>query len=176
MKRQIPILLLTTFVLLSCQNKKTEVELNKYISKEKIEQQNMKIVSKWIEEVNVNNFEELYEELFTKEFKHYVPSNAQPRSYQEYKENGKQIYSAFHNLSHTIEELIAKDNKVIARMTARAIHGGDFYGLPASGNKLEWSAIAIFELSDGKIVARWEEVNLLELYKQMGMELKSEKK
>ena len=161
MKRYMFLLVAFLFIFIGCKNKQAEIE-----------QHNLEIVHKWISKVNENNFEELYEELFSKEFKHYVPSNSDPRSYEEYKENGSRIYSAFHNLSHTIEDLIAKDNKVIARMTAKAIHGGDFYGIPPTGNELEWSAIAIFELSDGKIVARWEEVNLLELYKQMGMELK----
>ena len=172
MKRQIFILFSILFVLTSCQSKKAEMELDKYESKKNIEQQNLKIVRKWIEEVNVNNFEGLYEELFSKEFRHYVPSNAKPKSFEDYKEIGQHIYPAFHNLSHTIEDLIAKDNKVIARMTAKAIHGGDFYGIPPTGNKLEWSAIAIFELSDGKIIARWEEVNLFDLYQQIGMEFK----
>ena len=160
MKKHILVLFLLFFILISCQNKKAEME-----------QENLDIVRKWIEEVNADNFEELYEELFSKEFKHYVPSNAEAGSYEDYKKNGRQIYSAFHNLSHAIEDLIAKDNKVIARMTATALHGGDFYGIPATGNKLEWSAIAIFELSDGKIIARWEEVNQLDLFRQMGMEL-----
>ena len=51
----------------------------------------MEIVRRWIEEVNLNNFEELFEELFSKDFKHHVPSNADARSYEEYKENGKSI-------------------------------------------------------------------------------------
>jgi len=160
MKRQILLLLSFLFVLMSCHNKQAEME-----------QKNLEIVRRWIEEVNVNNFEELYEELFAKEFRHYVPSNSEPKSYEEYKEIGQHIYPAFHNLSHTIEDLIAKDNKVIARMTAKAIHGGDFYGIPPTGNKLEWSAIAIFELSNGKIIARWEEVNVFDLFQQIGMEL-----
>jgi len=172
MKIQIFVLLSILCVLINCQNKQVELELDKYKSMTEIEQQNLEIVRRWIEEVNVNNFEKLYEELFSKEFKHYVPSNSEPKSYEDYKEIGQHIYPAFHNLSHTIEDLIAKDNKVIARMTAKAIHGGDFYGIPPTGNKLEWSAIAIFELSDGKIIARWEEVNLNGLFQQMGMELR----
>ena len=160
MKRQILLLLSFLFVLMSCHHKQADME-----------QKNLEIVRRWIEEVNVNNFEVLYEELFAKEFRHYVPSNSEPKSYEEYKEIGQHIYPAFHDLSHTIEDLIAKDNKVIARMTAKAIHGGDFYGIPATGNKLEWSAIAIFELSNGKIIARWEEVNVFDLFQQMGMEL-----
>ena len=131
----------------------------------------MEIVRRWIEEVNVENFEELFEELFSHEFRHYVPSNAEPRSFEEYKEISQNIYPAFHNLSHTIDDIVAKGDKVVARMTAKAIHGGDFYGIPATGNELEWSAIAIFEISDEKIIARWEEVNLLDLYQQIGMEL-----
>jgi len=169
------ILLPLVFILaLSCQNRQNIAELEKFRQKTAMEEKNIEIVRRWIEEVNEDNFEALYKELFSKEFRHYVPSNAEASSFEDYKENGAKIYSAFQNLTHSIEDLIAKDNKVIARMTARAKHAGDFYNIPASGNELEWSAIAIFELSDGKITARWEEVNLLGLFRQMGMELQRE--
>ena len=174
MKWEILILFSITYLILSCNNNQAELELEKYKSIAEIEQQNLEIVRKWIEEVNVNNFEDLYKELFSKDFKHYVPSNALPKSFEEYKEIGQHIYPAFHNLTHTIEDIVTKDDKVVVRMTAKAIHGGDFYDIPATGNKLEWSAIAIFEISEGKIIKRWEEVNLLDLFKQMGMELQME--
>ena len=175
MKKLYVILPLLLCFIVSCHNDRNLEELSKYKAKTEKENKNIEIVRRWIEEVKVDNFELLYEELFSKEFRHHVPSNAEPSSFDDYKENGKHIYSAFHNLSHNIEDLIAKDNKVIARMTARAIHGGDFYGIPPTGNELEWSAIAIFKLSEGKIIERWEEVNLLDLYQQMGMELQRKK-
>ena len=176
MKQLYVILPLVLCFTVSCQNKQSMAELEEYQARSENEKKNMEVVRRWIEEVNVENFEVLYEELFSKEFRHYVPSNAEPKSFEDYKEIGKHIYPAFHNLSHTIEDIVAKDNKVIARMTARATHGGDFYGIPPTGNKLEWSAIAIFELSEEKIIARWEEVNLFDLYQQIGMELQMKQK
>ena len=95
MKIQILVLLSILCVLINCQNKQVELELDKYQSITEIEQQNLEIVRRWIEEVNVNNFEKLYEELFSKEFRHYVPSNSEPKSYEDYKEIGQHIYPAF---------------------------------------------------------------------------------
>ena len=149
MKTLLIILPLVLCILGSCINKTTKLELEKYKARAEIEKQNMEIIRKWIEEVNVSNFEILFEKLFSQEFQHYFPSNAEPKSYEEYKQMSQQIYPAFHNLTHTIEDMVVSDSKVVARVIARAIHGGEFYGIPATGNELEWSAIAIFEISNG---------------------------
>lgn len=45
------------------------------------------------------------------------------------------------------------------------------FGVPATGRELEWNAISIYWISEGKIQTRWEVADILSLYEQSGMEL-----
>lgn len=56
--------------------------------------------------------------------------------------------------------------------TARTTHSVDSFGVPATGKELAWRAIAIFQISDGKIQTRWEVADILSMYEQLGFELK----
>jgi predicted ester cyclase len=69
-------------------------------------------------------------------------------------------------------ELIAKGDKVIARFTCTGTHEGEYYGIPASGNKIEFGVIDIYHIKEGKIVEIREEIDSLGLMMKLGMELK----
>ena len=45
---------------------------------------------------------------------------------------------------HTqIEDLIAEGDQVVARITMSGTHSGDFFGIPATGNKVRFTGIYI---------------------------------
>jgi steroid delta-isomerase-like uncharacterized protein len=77
--------------------------------------------------------------------------------------------AAFEHLNVTIDDMIAEENKVAARFTARGIHKGDFMGLPATGKSITMTGIEIFRIENGKIIELWGEVNLLGLMQQLGL-------
>ncbi len=70
------------------------------------------------------------------EFQHYV----------------SRIRDAFPDFHNHIEELIAEDEKVAARLTYSGTHRGELLGFPATGNKIAYSGIAIFEFAGSKII------------------------
>ena len=77
--------------------------------------------------------------------------------------------AAFDGLNVTIENIMADEDKVIARFSARGIHTGEFMGLPPTGKAITLTAIEIFRLKEGKIAELWGEVNLIGLMMQLGM-------
>lgn len=71
---------------------------------------------------------------------------------------------------HTeIEELIAEGDKVAARITMTGTHTGDFWGLPATGKKVQFTGIYIVTIRDGKIVEHWGEEDGMSLMQQLGV-------
>lgn len=52
----------------------------------------------------------------------------------------------------TIDELIAEENKVVARWTGFVKHPGDFGGIPPTGKQVTMAGISIYRLANGKIV------------------------
>lgn len=68
----------------------------------------------------------------------------------------------------TIEDLIAEGDKVVARITMRGTHTGDFWGMPPTGNKVSFTGIYIVRIQDGKIVEHWGEEDGVALLQQLG--------
>jgi predicted ester cyclase len=82
------------------------------------------------------------------------------------------IYEAFPKWKHKMEEIIAVGDKVIARAIDYTTHEGEFQGIPATGNKVEFGVIVIYSIDKGKIVEMREEGDMLGFFQQLGMELK----
>jgi len=68
----------------------------------------------------------------------------------------------------TIDELAAEGELVVALLTWRGTHLGDFYGTVPSGKRVEVTSIGIDRIVNGKIVAGWGEVDILGMMQQMG--------
>ena len=83
------------------------------------------------------------------------------------KEVIRKFYAAFPDYTHTLEELLAVDNKVVLRTTNRATHTGDFQGIAATGRRIEFGQIAIYRIVDGRISEVWEEADLAGLMQQL---------
>ena len=76
---------------------------------------------------------------------------------------------------HTnIEDLIAKGDKVVARVTMTGTHTGNFWGIPATGKRVNLTGIYIVHIKDGKIVEHWGEENGMIVIKQLGFKTRLE--
>ena len=156
------IFFLNVLILASCSHKDSTSAL---------ETHNKTVVIKWLKEINKDNFEQLFDELWAKDCKQYFNSSNVAVEYGDFKEMIYNMYEEYSLITHEIHDIIAKDDKVIARFSARVNHDRLMFGAPATGKELYWSAIAIFQLKDGKIQNRWEITDLLGMYEQLGMEL-----
>jgi steroid delta-isomerase-like uncharacterized protein len=77
--------------------------------------------------------------------------------------------TAFQDLHVTVEDMVADEDRVAARFTARGIHMGAFMGLPPTGKPITMTGMEIFRLEKGKIAELWGEANLLGLMQQLGI-------
>ena len=78
------------------------------------------------------------------------------------------FYAAFPDYTHTPEEVLAIGDRVVLRTTNRAIHSGDFQGIPPTGRSISFGQIAIYRMVDGKVAEIWEEADLFGLMQQLG--------
>jgi steroid delta-isomerase-like uncharacterized protein len=76
--------------------------------------------------------------------------------------------TAFPDLHMTIEDLIAEEDKVVARFTETATHKGEFMGVPASGKSIKFTEMAIVRIANGQIVESWYNVDMLSIMQQIG--------
>jgi len=87
-----------------------------------------------------------------------------------YKRNLAAVINATEMKAH-IDDIVAAGDKVFTRITLTGRHVGDFLGVPASGNPLEWVTHELWRAKDGRMVERWAVDDLLTLLHQMGVKL-----
>jgi steroid delta-isomerase-like uncharacterized protein len=75
---------------------------------------------------------------------------------------------AFPDWTEEIEDTIAEGDRVVVRFTSNGTNLGDFLGNPPTGNHIEISEVAIFRMSDGRIVEQWVYPDMLSMQRQLG--------
>ena len=82
-------------------------------------------------------------------------------------------HSAFSDFGITVEDLVAEDNKVVARWTMRGNHTAPLAmpsgTVPPTGNQVTVSGISVCELQDGWIVQEIVEGDWLGMLQQLGI-------
>jgi steroid delta-isomerase-like uncharacterized protein len=88
------------------------------------------------------------------------------------REANRQLWTAFFaglpDLNVTMEDLVISGDRVVGRFVYRATHAGNFMGIPASGKAVEMRSIDIWRVADGMFVEHWDELNLLQVFQQIG--------
>jgi len=135
-------------------------------------ERNKAVARRWFCELSRGNFEPLYNDLFHPDSRQYIPPDAKPLGFEEYKPLAKRMYEAFPRITHSVKDIFTEGDRVAAVIHVHTKHEGEFAGIPATDRNLEWTAIAVFRFMDGRIMARWEIGDILGLYEQLGMELK----
>ncbi len=81
--------------------------------------------------------------------------------------------SAFPDFHFTIEDMIAEGEQVVARLTYRATHTGEFVmpgmRFPATGKQMTGPEIFIARFAGGKIVEAWDQADDLGAFQQLGL-------
>jgi ketosteroid isomerase-like protein len=162
-----PILVVSLAVLLcftfACQNKAEKAELEKFRVQAKLEEQNEAAVIRLFEEIDKQNFDVFDEQIAEDAVTHFPPYPDVSHEAQE--QLLKESYADMPDYTHTIEDIIAKGDKVVVRLTNR---GTD----KLSGKKIEFPVIWMGKIVNGKVVETWIMVDYLGQAQQLGMELK----
>jgi predicted ester cyclase len=69
----------------------------------------------------------------------------------------------------TIEDIIAKDDRVWAVWTMRGQHTGQLFGIPATGRDIEVLEVGVWRLQDGLVAEAWFFGDELALLRQIGI-------
>jgi steroid delta-isomerase-like uncharacterized protein len=72
---------------------------------------------------------------------------------------GEYVVSAMHtahpDLRFTVDDLVAEADRVVIRWTLRGTNTGPMLGRPPNGQPVEFAAIVVFRIANGKIAERW---------------------
>jgi steroid delta-isomerase-like uncharacterized protein len=111
---------------------------------------------------------EVADELVAPDYRSHFPIPGQPPGIAGFSYAVQALHTSFPDLLITIEDLIAEDDKVVARLMARGTHRAPFRGIPPTGRVVTWTGIRIFRIAEDKIVEHWANWDDLSLIRQLG--------
>ena len=128
---------------------------------------NKALVRQYITRVFENLDESAVDELTTDDvLMHSIPGAAPGR--QPLKDAMTRVRGGLSNVSMRIDELIAEDDIVVARLTAHARQSGEFMGLPPSNKEYTAPEMHQFTIKNGRIAEHWAVVDFMSIMKQLG--------
>lgn len=77
--------------------------------------------------------------------------------------------SAFNDKQIIVEDLVAENDRVIARILWRGTQTGEFMGLPPTGRTVDIQAVITERIKDGKLVEHWSLFDRLGMMQQLGL-------
>jgi len=77
------------------------------------------------------------------------------------------LHSAFSNIAAELNEIVSAEDKVAMRWTIRAIHTGNFMGIPPTNKEVELTGINIYQIVDDKIFSNHEQTNIPEIIQKL---------
>ena len=136
-------------------------------SHDSVEVRNVRLIHTVFSEIWSKGNVDLIEDLFAENFVGHFPGETL---------NGRQALvnqvtahrSSFPDWTEKVEDTIADSDRVVVRFRSRGTNLGEFLGNPPTGNRVEISEVAIFRLSDGKIIEQWVYPDILSLQRQLG--------
>ncbi len=129
---------------------------------------NKATMKKFVEFINTAS-EQLAAELIAEDAVFFVPGRPDPlRGPAGYMSIIGMMRSGFPDITWTLDETIAEDDRLAARFTMRGTHQGSFFGVPPSGKKIEVRAMNFYRFSNGQFVEEFGQPDLLGLMQQIG--------
>ena len=133
---------------------------------------NIRIVGEVFNTFNTGDITRVSEFIGPQYFNHESqidPVRSKLRGPEEFIDTVRNLRSAFADLRYQEQETIAAGDKVVSIVNVTGKHTGNFFIIPPSGNRINYEAVHIHSIVDGKIVEHRAIRDDLSLMVQLGV-------
>ena len=130
-------------------------------------EENKALVRRWVDLWNTGNLDAVGE-FVTPDYVRHDPNGPEVRGPEAERQLVAMYLAAFPDLRFTVEHLVAEEDNVLARLTARGTHRGELLGIPPTGKQVTVAVMDLFRLAGGKIAEQWVAMDALGLLQQLG--------
>ena len=132
------------------------------------EEKNTAAMRRFYDEVMTKGNMKAIDELIADNYvEHYTPTLDSPTTKARLAQVMTMFRTGFPDLQITVEDIIAKGDKVWAYTTMRGTNKGEFMGRPATGKKIEIKGVGIMRFVNGKAVEHWGVYDGLAMMQQL---------
>jgi predicted ester cyclase len=136
----------------------------------KLQEANKEVIRKYfkaIDEEGKTANAEILNEFLSEDFIEHNPAPGIPPT----RDGWKQLFLMFAENTpgyHVIDDMVAEDDKVVARITAYGKHTGTIFGIPATNKDFSMQGIVIWRLKNGIITEHWAQSDMIGMMMQLG--------
>jgi predicted ester cyclase len=80
------------------------------------------------------------------------------------------VLHAIPDIRYHIEQIVAKNDRVVVQLRGTGTHQGEFLGVSGTGKRIEWNGINIYRFAEGKVIETWQLVDVWGLMRQIRQE------
>ena len=132
-------------------------------------EENKALVRRWFEELDKRNFA-IIDELIPEDYvDHNPPLPNLPPGREGVRQSSLELYAAFPDAIHILEDQMAEGDKVMTRLTTRATFQGEILGLKPTGKMVEVSGITVHRVAEGQLVEHWAHMDMAGFMEQLGV-------
>ncbi len=130
--------------------------------------ENRAIYERFVREVLENGHLERADELVAQDVVSHSPMPEQLPGRDGFKQSLRQFHAALSELRIEIRDMIAEGPKVVGYFRVSAKHTGNFMGIAATGERVEYDEMAIVRIERGVIVEHWSVADMFDMLQKIG--------
>jgi steroid delta-isomerase-like uncharacterized protein len=132
------------------------------------EEQNRDLIRRYYEEMWNHWDFELAEQVLAPEIAFHGSLGVTTRGIAAFRKYMQTVRDAFPDFHNRIEELVAENQQVVARLTYHGTHSGEILGIAPMGKKITYAGAAFFQIAGGRITEGWVLGDRMSLLQQLG--------
>ena len=88
---------------------------------------------------------------------------------QGFKDYYQNYLTGFSDVTFTLVDVFGQGDKIVKHWNFKGTHTGEFFGIPASGKKVDIDGVTLVKMKDGKIAQEQDFLDNLSFYQQLGL-------
>ena len=111
----------------------------------------------------------VFDELFAEDYvNHNMPVPGIPGTKAGFRHLVQATRQAFPDVKVHIGHIVSEGDLVVFHDKVTATSSGDFLGVPATGQNVDWTEIHFLRVRDGQIIEHWTNFDQLGILRQLG--------
>lgn len=161
--------ILLVLTLTSCNQKSSEVHLQLEASQAQLETNLLMYETVWDKVINGRQIALINADYFDQDVTAVATSAGDVVGLENFKNYYNNYLTGFSDAEFTIIDAFGQGDKIVKHWNFKGTHDGDFFGVPATGKRVDVSGVTLVKMKAGKIAAEQDFMDLLDFYTQLGL-------
>tara|TARA_B110000046_G_scaffold156272_1_gene167033 strand:- start:397 stop:942 length:546 start_codon:yes stop_codon:yes gene_type:complete len=161
-----------SLMILSCKNETKNEPSAEHIALEKADNQlteNLKMYETvWDDIINKREIDKINQTNFDTNIT-LITAPENVVGIEGFKDYYQNYLTGFSDVTFTIVDVFGQGDKIVKHWNFKGTHTGEFFGIPASGKKVDIDGVTLVKMKDGKIAQEQDFLDNLSFYQQLGL-------